>query len=933
MMLMLFKKINKNRWMICALLIGNVLMIALMSSIPMYSRGIITKSIQKRLYDYFITKKAYPGCYTVTKTLNEEDQNSKYNIYSNLNKIIPERIMPEVGLPLLSRKTLLSAENVSLDYDKGKKTNIRIEAVSKIEDHITILNGRIFSREPNEKGEYEVIVSETAMQKLHLVFNKAYQIYDESNNYSVPLKVKIVGVYRYRDVSDPFWIDGNWDYPQSILLDSNLFVKKFISEQGVGIVTKLQWNYFFDYSMVGVGDLARITTVLTKHNSYFQQNYRESNASKNEQARKSNITVNFPVDNILKDFMKTEKNVKTTLLFLQMPIFIIFILYILMASNLVIQQDKNEIALLKSRGAGTFQIVRIYLFESIIIGIIGLIIGPLIGLLLCRIMGASNGFLQFVQRGALKVSLTKNEYLYSIYTIIIFIVTMILPALSASKNSIVIHKQKKFRNSNKSFWEKYYIDFFLLIVSLYSFYSYSTQNSLMLRMTSSTSVPVDPLIYFISGIFTLSLAMMFLRIFPFIINIILRSGISRWSTSSFATLINVGRSGRNNQFFMMFLVLTISIGIFNLSAARTINTNMENSVMYTTGADIVLKPYWDKNKNNSNDDLMFLKYSKMPGVNMATKVFRTNEAECDSGFYIYNDVYLMGVIPHEFGKTAWMQGELLYPHWNWYLNILTTYPNAVLISNNYREKYNLKIGGPVEISLKSGEKFNAVIGGFIDYWPTVDPNNPGSKYFVIANLNYMQKHLLINSYEIWIKTNNQTSIKTIYDEINRRELPIEKIQDINGEIINMKNEPLLQGTNGTLTIGFISIVIMMIIGFMLFWILSIKDRQLEFGILRALGLPLKKIMMILIGENLLTCGISIIAGTIIGKINTGLTIPLIAVASNLSKQALPFKIISKGSDYIRLYSMIGIILVSGLIILIDYVRKIRIDQAVKLGED
>jgi putative ABC transport system permease protein len=293
----------------------------------------------------------------------------------------------------------------------------------------------------------------------------------------------------------------------------------------------------------------------------------------------------------------------------------------------------------------------------------------------------------------------------------------------------------------------------------------------------------------------------------------------------------------------------------------------------------------------------------------------------------------MGIVPHEFGKTAWMQDGLLYPHWNWYLNILTRYPNAVLMSNFYREKYNLKVGGPIEISLKNGGKFNGVIGGFIDYWPTVNINKPSSKYFVIANLNFMEKHFIVDSYEIWIKTDTQTSVKTIYEEINKRKLPIQEIKGINGEIINLKNGALLQGTNGSLTIGFISIVIMMIIGFLIFWILSIKDRQLEFGILRALGLSFKEILGILIGENLLTCGISIIAGTIIGRINTSISIPLIANASNLSEQAIPYRIISNSSDYIKLYSIVGIILISGLTILIKYISNIKIDQAIKLGED
>ena len=53
---------------------------------------------------------------------------------------------------------------------------------------------------------------------------------------------------------------------------------------------------------------------------------------------------------------------------------------------------------------------------------------------------------------------------------------------------------------------------------------------------------------------------------------------------------------------MIFLILTIALGIFNARTARTINTNEENQISYANGADIVLMEKWDDNDKSQNDD-------------------------------------------------------------------------------------------------------------------------------------------------------------------------------------------------------------------------------------------------------------------------------------------------------------------------------------------
>src|SRR5699024_12535189 len=47
------------------------------------------------------------------------------------------------------------------------------------------------------------------------------------------------------------------------------------------------------------------------------------------------------------------------------------------------------------------------------------------------------------------------------------------------------------------------------------------------------------------------------------------------------------------MFLMLFLVMTIGMGVFSASAARTINTNLEEQLLYNNGAEIALDVRWD----------------------------------------------------------------------------------------------------------------------------------------------------------------------------------------------------------------------------------------------------------------------------------------------------------------------------------------------------
>ena len=95
---------------------------------------------------------------------------------------------------------------------------------------------------------------------------------------------------------------------------------------------------------------------------------------------------------------------------------------------------------------------------------------------------------------------------------------------------------------------------------------------------------------------------------------------------------------------------------------------------------------------------------------------------------------------------------------------------------------------------------------------------------------------------MWVKKADGATDKQINDDIIKKDLDLRYIYYTDQELVKMKNDALLQGMNGMLTLGFIASMLISLLGFLIYWIISIQNRTLMFGILRAMGMSLAKVI-------------------------------------------------------------------------------------------
>lgn len=988
MFTLLFRKMRNTKWMVLCLLIGFIMASAMMSTIPIYMNASLQRMLVKDMEAFQLENEIYPGAYntsySVTLDISAEEQRKEID---SVSELVTDSYN-DLDCPALTEKKYIADEYLyvtTIDVAPGESASrLTLGAMTGIEDHVSITSGRMYESSQRSDGVYEVITTERALKVSGLVTGTVYEIANVFDP-SASIRIEIVGIFDVADENDSYWAEGlDSEYLNTMFMDYDLLYGSVLDTGAVSINTFAQ-RYAMDYQHMNMNNMSSMLEKTDAQALVYSDN---------------NITFNLPAASILEDYGERASRLRLILWLLQIPVIMMILVYLFMVSQLNVEQEKNEIAVFKSRGASRFQIMLIYAMESLFLGIITAVTGPFAGMGLCRILGASNGFLEFVNRKSLPISMTKDAFLYAGIAVIVFFITTMVPIVPATKTTIVEHKQSKAKKKKFPLWEKLCLDFILAGGSIAWLYFYNDQQEkLISEGLTDTTATVNPLMFIASTAFILGLGLFFIRIYPALIRLVSRIGKRFWSPSAYVSLNNIGRCANGRErFLMIFLILTVSLGVFFANTARALNRNAEERVSYLIGADVTMAEEWESSQTTAaasqpqsasgnitpseeteeeteedSDEIIqyiepvFERFENLAGVNSATKVFikdgvtiqsskmkvTKSSAENDderspedfmqdyqsaSRTSDYSDnVKLMTVIPSEFSQVCWFEDRLLPVHINEYLNALSEYNAGVILSSSFRDKYGLELGDTVNCSWGSNEEFETTILAFVDYWPAMNPyetdENGNYKDFAIMNFDYVRVQTTVEPYQVWIDLDDDTTTQEFYNSIEDSDITPTMLNVKSQEIISEKTDPMLQGMNGALTLGFIIIMIMCIIGFLIYWILSIKSRTLQFGILRAMGMSYGGVIAMIIYEQLLVSGVSIFTAIFIGGIASDLFVPLFQSLYDASEQVPGFAVIPLRSDYLKLYAVIAIMLLTGFAVLGRLISKIKISQALKLGED
>lgn len=956
---MILRKMIKNKWLELSLLSGLVLAVGLVSSIPIYSAATLQRMLVKELEQQQDKTGIYSGNHGVSVFMTSETPSSeKQKLLSKTDSFIKNKVHPGFGLPLKAYFIERATDQYSLvpqdpaRVESSLQRLASITGISDMEQQFRLIDGKMPASEP-VNGVYEAVVMESAMNALNVLIGYEFVIQDDA--VKIPVRLKIVGIIDQKESGEVFWHSELTDYKKNIFIDFNLFERELTTGQKLNVRTSY-WYSAFDYSKMKLEHIPSFIHTHALAESFFAESY-------------SNHTVKTQALEVLNAYEKKEGRLRLMLWSLNVPVMIMLAFYLFMVSNLIMDRQKNEIAVLRSRGASRPQIMAAYLAEGLLLGAVAFAIGPVLGVQLTKLLGASSGFLEFVQRAAMDVELSAEAYRYGAAAMVCSLVMTVIPAFLATRETIVGHKQQLARQQTSSFWHKYGIDIVLVAVAGYGLVTFRRR---MADMTSlgleSGDLKVDPLLFVVPALFILGTGLLILRIYPWLVQGIYWLGKRWWPPALYSTLIQVGRRATQYQFIMLFLVITLATGLFSASAARTINRNAAEKIDYANGADISMLLKWEDDGTTDNSEEAgdssaaqanqakqrvqyaeppFLPLTQLPGVEHAAKVFSKNDVTLSVG-KDRASAQLMGVDTDEFGRVAWLRDGLLDHHFYEYLNLIASDPSSVLISKSIADQFRIKQGDIIYMHWDDVQSTPFKVFGIIDYWPSWNPNPTktapaapagkqnllGSKpMLVVGHLSYIQNNMALEPYQVWLKLQPNASSQELYDSLEAKGFQVIKLNDARQEMIRLKNDPFQLAINGVMTLGFIISIVISFFGFLLYWMLSLSGRILQFGILRAMGISFLQLIGMIAGEQVLTSGAAVIIGVVAGGLTSRLFVPLFQLSFDPSAQVPPFIVTIQASDQLHLYLVVAAMISIGMLIIGWMLSRIRIHQAIKLGED
>ena len=960
----LTKILNKYKLYLC-LLVGIISMVMVFAMIMMFRNGSELKLIQRSFVKQREITGKFPAAVHKVEVIdfNEIDEqagdasytdyiNKKINSFRNSwNKYIQ---VPEVA-----SQCEVYFKNLEVEFSYHGRGHVDVGYMSdmtdgNVSDHYVVIDGAdLYQNIPEYKetgnkipdGSVPCLISRDTAEKMDLVvgelilFNKL--IYGTEKSDAPLLTLYVNGIIEEKP-DDYFWNKSLEDCGNLAIIEEKDF-EAILKDYPKSVYYDLYED--FDYRYISTDNTDVIRSVL-----------------KQIEEKDENFTQN--ITPVIKEYKEGIRSVEQMLYVIVLPLIVLVLIFIGMISFRIIDSEAGELSTLRNRGLSKARLILMYVVQSFILAGVSVPVGLLFGFLFGKFVAGVDDFMGFTWGDG---SISVKNYNFNIWMVaagvvgaLIAIVVMLLPVFLFFKK-----KKNKRKQVSAPVWEKYFIDVALMGVSIYLLFNYNKQiPSLSEGVLNGEGI--DPVIFINATLFLFACGMMMLRLIFYLVTLFYKIGANKFSPVVYSGVLQIMRTRKASAVISIFLVMTVAMSLFNANMARTINANKEARIRYDVGADLRVTEHWDvalqgmppEPKRWKYTEPPFQAFSKLVNDGMAesvTRVLISDRAVARASGKDTVNLSVQGIHTKEFGETASLREGLGDKHWYNYLNALADEPDGVLISRNVAKKFEVEEGGEITLSMMPpkvtgrSDLYASVtlkVVGVVDAWPgyakydyEIEEESGKVKekesYMAVMNYTTLVNTFGLLPYEVWVKTDK--SSEEIWDAMDANFKGSGRfLKDIDSSDDNLKEEKssaIMQITNGLFTADFLIALLLCIIGYLIYWITSIRDRELLFGIYRAMGISRSEINSMLVIEQIFLSFMSIFAGILAGGLASKLFVRVFSAVYLPQKHNIAVFVNSYGADLIKM----GIVLVIVVIWCVLWIRRIvkglNITEALKLGDD
>ncbi|HEY7294511.1 MAG TPA: FtsX-like permease family protein, partial [Dehalococcoidia bacterium] len=258
-------------------------------------------------------------------------------------------------------------------------------------DHVRVVEGSLTlhtdpSPDPTKPPTVQVVIGKASADRLNVHVGDRFDLHPYWHLEVAPISVVVSGIIEPTDANDEYWMGKTdrfsvetqaWDtYPFFVDRDTLEGTVAAYLPDIEGDLTTL-----FPVKTGGI-NADNATTVLRGFNGMEAQ----------LRAQIPRTSIDTTVPEVISTYQSKLFFSRLPLFALMLQVVGIVLYYIVMVSTMLVDRQAGEVALLKSRGASTRQIMGVYAVEGGIIALLGVIIGPLLAAATIRLLGPTPPF-------------------------------------------------------------------------------------------------------------------------------------------------------------------------------------------------------------------------------------------------------------------------------------------------------------------------------------------------------------------------------------------------------------------------------------------------------------------------------------------------------------------------------------------------------------
>ncbi len=935
------KRLRANFGLALCALVALVAAVALAVSIPVYAEAASLRLLKGELAKQERQNNRSPFALLFRYFVSDTNQPLEWERVKQADDYIKGDGLRSLGLPLagLARHARTGQLQLFLPPSAGGQNqflkNVTLGFLSGMDQRITIVDGKAPAAATDLKQPIDVMLLRDLADELGVNVGDQFTLVGTAGDKVASIPIRVTALWAPANAKDPAWF-----FPPSAFKDVILAPEATFTGPVAAVLKGEVGQVLWFARLEGQGlTAAQATPLLGRVESL--------------RARAAGIVQGLKLEQspaeALNRYRSGAAALTLQLFVFSAPILGLVFYFVGLVAALLVARQRAEIALLKTRGVRDAQILGIYVVEWLLLGAVALSVGPAMGLFFAEFMGRTRSFLQIAADAApLPLTLTWDNLGFGVAAVALGLLAALVPAAVATRRTLVDEQKQAARAVRKPFWQRFYLDFLLLIPPVYGIYQLRRNNGIQLGALKGANPLDNPLLLLVPMLFCFALGLIAVRLIPLLLELLARLSARPAWVAPLVALRALARQPGAYRGPLLLLILTLSLASFSASMAATLDGALREAITYQIGAATQLLETGQSTEQPQDQDdqpekkdiheearWLFVPVSDhldVPGITAAARVGSYDAAIQLGG--VSQQAQLVGIDRVDFPKVigrfdrTWAGGQPLGA----LMNLLARTPEGVIVSKDVLAK-GLKVGDTLPAVLTLFDDRREVrfkIVAAVDLWPGYYPQDGP---VIVANLNYIFDQMGGQyPYDVWINRDPNVKVDDIVSGVRGLGIAVVDARDAAALVAEEQAQPRRQGLFGLLSVGFIAAGALTLLGFLISALIAARKRAIELGVLRALGMSGLQVAIELVIEQVLLVAAGIGAGTGIGLLAANLVVPLLQVGAGPHPGTPSYPPQIAWEQVTLIYLVFAVALLLTLLALSWTLGRMRLFQAVKLGD-